>query len=321
MKKFAYLSRIFSAYVLKKNSQLTFWHGEPEINHNIKYDKLGEFYQVFSYKADYPGPFDDNGVIILDYHGNIGKQKYHIAISQYGIACYNRFKRTNDREWFKKFMNQVQWHKDNIERNSNGIYLYYADFEWDYHGRMKKHWASGLAQGNALSLLSRAFDETGDNIYLELCDKIFTSIITDIDNGGVLLGENGDFWIEETLTPPMHILNGFMWSIMGVYDYWLISKNPQVKKWFNVFIKTIINNLSKFDNGYWSLYEQSNTKIPMITSVFYHKLHIIQLKILYNMTNEKIFNEYANKWTCYLNSRYCRLKSQIIKSIFKLIYF
>jgi len=321
MKKLSYFSRIIDAYILKKTSQLTFWHGKPEINSNADYKSIGEFYQLFEYKAYFNGDFDDNGVILLDYHGNVGKQRYHIAISQYGLACYNQYKRTNNSKWFNRFMAQVNWHEKNLKKNNKGIYLFYADFDWDYHGIVKAPWASGLAQGNALSLFVRAYTETQDKKYLDICEKLFESMITEIKDGGVLNKDGNNYWIEEMLASPKHILNGFMWAIMGIYDYYLLTKNKKVKIWFDRFINTVKNNLNIFDTGYWSLYELSNSRVPMFASIFYHSLHIVQLKILYNMTGDNIFNIYAEKWNRYMEKKLNRYYSQIIKSIFKILYF
>lgn len=321
MSKISYISRIISAYVLKKNSQLTFWHGTPEINKRATYDKLGEYYQKFSYKADYPGPFDENGVIILNYHGEVGKQKYHIAIAQYGLACYNRWKETGKKEWYDRFMNQVKWHVDNIKQNEYGIWLWYADFDWDYHGKLKSPWASGLAQGAGLSLLTRAYDETGDRRYLALCKKVFQSIVTPIDKGGVMNEIPEGEWIEETLVPAYHILNGFMWVILGVWDYYLLTGDENVKSWFERFIKTVENSLDKFDTGFWSIYEISDTKMKMLASYFYHSLHIVQLKILFNITGNKKLLQYAEKWERYRENPVNKNFALLYKSIFKLFYF
>jgi rhamnogalacturonyl hydrolase YesR len=321
MSKLNYLNRIFSAYILKKNSQLTFWHGEPEINPNANYNEIGEFYQKFSYKADYPGPFDKNGVIVLNYHGEVGEQKYHIAIAQYGLACYNRWKETGDAKWFDRFMNQVKWHMDNIKQNEYGIWLWYANFDWDYHGKLNAPWASGLAQGAGLSLLARAYKETKNKNYLYLCKKIFKSIITPIKKGGVMNTVLNEIWIEETLIPANHVLNGFIWSVMGVWDYYLITKDKSVREFFEKFIRTIKKNLFKFDTGYWSLYELSTIKMKMLASYFYHSLHIVQLKILYNITGEKEFLKYEAKWERYKNNPIYRKYAFIHKAIFKVVYF
>jgi len=312
-----------------------------------------EFWQTFDYKAEYPGPFDENGVIILDYRGVVGRQKYHIAISQYGLACYNRWKRTNDKVWYDRFMAQVKWHEDNLKANEKGIYLWYANFDWEYHGIHKAPWPSGLAQGNGLSLLVRAYAETKEQKYFDMCEKVFKSMITEVKDGGVMVkgtdkkgtryevlgtsksdtdtGTNTqypipvdgvDYWIEEAIVePPTHILNGFMWAVMGIYDYYLLTGREDVKMWFDRFIKTIADNLHTFETGYWSLYEHSHTKIPMVASTFYHGLHLVQLEILYNITKNKKFEEYLIKWKKYQKNIFKKAWAVAVKIIFKAVHF
>lgn len=325
MNKFTYLKRIFQAYIFRQHSHLDFWHGNltGEVNENAASEPGSEFWQVFDYKANYPGPFDENGVIILDYRGTVGRQKYHIAIAQYGLACYNRYKRTGDRIWYERFMAQVKWHEENLLINEQGISLWYAYFDWEYHGIMKAPWPSGLAQGNGLSLLVRAYTETGEEKYRDMCDRVFTSMITEVKHGGVLINENDKyFWIEESLVePPTHILNGFMWSVMGVYDYYLLTERPEVKTWFDRFINTIAHNLNTFDTGYWSLYEHAHTRIPMLASQFYHKLHIVQLEILYNISGNAQLKTVMRRWLHYQYNPLNRLLSTTIKAFFKIIYF
>jgi hypothetical protein len=120
---------------------------------------------------------------------------------------------------------------------------------------------------------------------------------------------------------PTHILNGFIWALWGIYDYWLLTKNYKVKKLFDDYIQTLLGNINKYDIGHWSLYEISNLKIKMRASLFYHKLHIVQLKILYKMTNKTEFNNFSNKWEDYLNNKFNIFRAVIMKILFKILYY
>ena len=50
-----------------------------------------QYFMRFQGKADYRGPLTSNGVPLLDYRGNIGRQHNPIAIAQYGLARFNRW--------------------------------------------------------------------------------------------------------------------------------------------------------------------------------------------------------------------------------------
>ncbi len=72
MPHFSYYRRIISAYLLGGNSHLTFWHETPAENPNARVDELGEYYMLFTQKADYQGAYDSTGIPLLDYRGKIG---------------------------------------------------------------------------------------------------------------------------------------------------------------------------------------------------------------------------------------------------------
>lgn len=318
-----YLQRIFSAYLGKGNSQLTFWHGIPRVNPNALTKEVGQYYMPFLYKANYQGPFDQNGIPLLDYHGKIGKKYNPIAIAQYGLGHYNLYKKTGDKRNLEIAIKQTDSLVNNLEANKYGLKVWMHHFDWEYRDKLKAPWYSALAQGNGISLLVRIYLETNKKKYFETARQAFESLLTTIDKGGVLfIDKNNYYWLEETIVdPPTHILNGFLWTLFGVWDYWLLTKDEKAKNLFNKCIKTLKNNLQKFDIGFWSLYEQSGTKMKMLASPFYHSLHIVQLKILYQITDEPIFKEYAEKWEKYKQNWLYRNFALIYKAIFKIFYY
>ena len=324
MKRLAYYQRIFSAYLLRGTSQLTFWHERPEANPHARTDQLGEYYMTFLQKANYDGPFDDAGVPMLDYRGQIGVQYNPIAIAQYGLGNYNQLGRDSD-PWNrrKKFLAASEWLVANLEQNVHGVWVWNHKFDWEYRDTLRAPWYSGLAQGQGVSLLVRAHRETGDAKYLEAAKLAFASLLLPIDAGGVLFcDEQGDVWIEEYLVdPPTHILNGMIWASWGVYDYFLATGDAQAGDLFARVVRTLEGNLAKYDLGFWSLYEQSGTRLRMIASPFYHQLHIVQLRVLHRLTGRPIFPEYADRWESYARSHVRRMAALCYKSAFKLCYY
>jgi len=132
-----------------------------------------------------------------------------------------------------------------------------------------------------------------------------------------------DLWIEEYLVnpPPTHILNGFMWALWGVFDYWLATSNASTKTIFNRGVETLLHNLDRFDTGYWSLYEQSGTHLKMLASPFYHRLHIVQLRVMSELTGDARFAEVAERWEGYAQRGSNRTRALIEKSVFKLLHY
>jgi hypothetical protein len=332
-----YYRRIFSAYLLGGKSHLTFWHETPAENPNATPAELGEYYMQFAEKADYQGSYDSAGVPQLDYHGHIGLQYNPIAIAQYGLGNYNLYRRTADPERRRKFFIAADWLCSHLEQNPQGLSVWNHHFDWEYRDTLRAPWYSALAQGQGISVLVRAHHEkqkeenqkgvkqkeSADTRYLEAARRALACFHVPMNDGGVAFtDESGDLWFEEYIvSPPTHILNGFIWAAWGIHDYFLATQDASAQELFQRAVRTLLHNLDRYDLGFWSLYEQSGTRLPMVASPFYHQLHIVQLRALHRLTGEPTFARIADRWEAYTHSRLNRTRALAYKSAFKLCYY
>jgi len=116
-------------------------------------------------------------------------------------------------------------------------------------------------------------------------------------------------------------LNGFIWASWGLYDYFLATEHPAARELFSRAVRTMLHNLDRYDLGFWSLYEQSGTRLPMVASSFYHQLHIVQLRVMRRLTGEDMFGRIADRWESYSRKRANRARALCYKSAFKLCYY
>ncbi len=325
----AYYRRIFRAYLLGGESHLTFWHETPAENPQAPVSELSEYYMPFFEKADYQGAYDPSGVPQLDYHGDIGLQYNPIAIAQYGLGNYNLYRRTADPVRRMKFLLSADWLCSHLEPNPQGIFVWNHHFNWEYRDTLRAPWYSALAQGQGISVLVRAHKESlqrgsqYDSRYMDAAQRALAAFFHSVDAGGVVFtDESGDLWFEEYIvTPPTHILNGFIWAAWGIYDYFLATEHPAARQLFSSAVRTLLHNLDRYDLGFWSLYEQSGTRLPMVASNFYHRLHIVQLRVMHRLTGEEKFVEVADRWERYTHSRLNRARALMYKAAFKLSYY
>jgi len=210
-----------------------------------------------------------------------------------------------------------------LEPNSFGVPVWNHMFDWEYRTPLKAPWYSGLAQGQGISLLVRTARETGKPEYLEAASRAFDSFLKSTQEGGVVFtDERGDVWFEEYIvSPPTHILNGFIWAAWGVYDFFLATGEKSAEQLFTRAVNTLRRNLDGYDLGFWSLYEQSGTRLPMVASPFYHQLHVAQLRIMSRLTGDELFSRYADRWETYARSRTKRTRALCYKGAFKLCYY
>ena len=286
-------------------------------------DSPGCYYMKFTYKADYQGHFDKQGIPMLDYHGTIGLQYNPIAIAQYGLGNYNIYFETDDENRFKKFIAVSDWLVENLNPNSYNVPVWQHHFDFEYRDTLLAPWYSGLAQGLGMSVLLRAYHETKDKKYLSAHQSAWVSMTKDVTEGGVIFTDsNNEKWLEEYIVfPPTHILNGFIWGMWGIYDTWVYLQDNEAKQLFDQLTNTLVEHLEDYDTGYWSLYEQSGTWLPMLASPFYHDLHLVQLKVMHRLTNHETFKGYHDRWSNYKSNWFNRKRALIMKAIFKIIHY
>ena len=85
-------------------------------------------------------------------------------------------------------------------------------------------------------------------------------------------------------------MNGFIWAAWGVYDFFLATKEKAAQATVRPAVETLRRNLDRYDLGFWSLYEQSGTRLPMVASPFYHQLHVAQLRTMHRLTGDDVFS-------------------------------
>jgi len=318
-----YYRRVFQAYLGRGQSHLTFWHDHPEANPRAEFDALGEYYMPFTQKADYAGHHDAAGIPMLDYRGGIGLQYNPIAVAQWGLGNYNSFARDGSHERKTKFLAASNWLCGHLERNSSGVWVWQHHFDWEYRNTLRAPWYSALAQGQGISLLVRANLATGDEIYLSAAGRAFGAFLKPLSRGGVTFTDSdGHLWFEEYLvSPPTHVLNGFIWAAWAVHDYFLATGSPVARALLDAATATLRASLDRYDLGFWSLYEQSGTWLPMVASPFYHRLHIAQLRVMHRMTGDTAFARVADRWESYTFSPSKRTRALCYKTAFKLGYY
>jgi hypothetical protein len=239
------------------------------------------------------------------------------------LGNYNAWRRTADPQRKKKFFLVADWLLAHLEPNAKGVSVWNHRFDWEYRDTLRAPWYSALAQGQGISLLVRAHRESGDERYLNAACAAFECFQRPIEEGGVAFtDESADLWFEEYIvSPPTHILNGFIWALWGVYDYALATKESRAQELFARGVRTLLHNLDRYDLGFWSLYEQSGTRLPMVASKFYHRLHIVQLRVMHRLTGEQKFASVADRWEIYIRSHANRARALCYKTAFKLCYY
>jgi hypothetical protein len=322
MARIQHLKRALQVYGRPASGPLSFWYEEPEVNETSRQDSR-QYFMRFRGKASYAGPFDADGIPLLDYRGRIGRQYNPIAIAQYGLARFNRWCEGGTSGDRAAWVAASRWLAASLEPNAHGVPVWLHHFDWPYRQLLASPWYSGLAQGSGVSLLVRAARETGDDVYGDAAHRAFESLALPVSSGGVLVTDAlGDVWIEEYLVdPPSHILNGFIWALWGVLDYARWSGKRSSTALWDACVKTLARRVGEFDIGWWSLYEVPTAEHRMLASAYYHRLHAVQLRVLFGLTGIAAFAECAARFESYARRPAFRARAFVEKAWFKVRHY
>lgn len=172
-------------------------------------------------------------------------------------------------------------------------------------------WYSGMAQGQAMSLLVRAYIRTGNQKYLD--SALRATYIFDIPSaeGGVLAKLMNQYnWYEEyPTTPSCYVLNGFIYSLIGLYDLKITAPEEEravASRLYSTGINSLKALLPLFDTGSGSIYDLRHFTLgvaPNLARWDYHATHINQLLLLATIEKDDIFEKTAQRWIDYMKGK------------------
>ena len=214
---------------------------------------------------------------------------------------------------FEKALNIANWFVDN--QNPEGVWESKFDHMF-YKGRtdvMESGWPSGLGQGLALSFLTRMYSVTNDDRFLVASKKALKVFTLEVEHGGILRSWSDEypFYEEYPTNPASFVLNGFIYSLLGLYDLSKLSPgHDDAKKLFEDGLATLRVMLPLYDLGDRSAYDLSHYScgaFPNVARWGYHDTHLNLLMAVYSITNDEFYKVFYDRWLAYAVDGYrCR---------------
>jgi heparosan-N-sulfate-glucuronate 5-epimerase len=259
------------------------------------------------------GPLDENGIPLVDYqklyssNGIRSKGKRFptvytpVTIAQYALHLW-KLVIQGDHNAKEKFITQSDWLVNNLEETKNKFRGWIHYFPVPMY-RLEPGWLSAMAQGEGISVLIRAYHLTQNEKYLNCALRAFSAFKHNIAEGGVsYFDTDGKLWLEEyPHFPPLNVLNGMIFAILGLHDLMLATQDKEVATFFQSSVETLLQHISDYDCGYGSVYD---LYFRQVVDQKYHNLHIQQLFVLYEITGQQKFKEIAARWQQYGQSNW-----------------
>ena len=180
-------------------------------------------------------------------------------------------------------------------------------------------WTSGMDQGMALSVFARAYAIDKDKKWLDAGNKVLKFLQTPYPYGPKSTLKDLDqslsgrvFFLEYPVEPNVFTLNGYMFTLLGLYDWATETNSAEADKLFKDGIETLDKILPYYDLGTFSAYDLSyitHSRLPYLQpraphiAPRYHAIHIAQLRALSSVTEDKFLSDRAEKWQGYAEGK------------------
>jgi glycosyltransferase involved in cell wall biosynthesis len=264
-------------------------------SHVKGFDPLSPYIIDMSSKMG-PRPIDESGILCCT--PDTYPDPYHpTEIAQYALAHWNAYRSTGSDEHRQIFLTQANWfltHEYLVGPDMSGWPIPFPWPEWD----TPASWLSALTQGNVISVLVRAYRLTGDLAFLDAARRATRTFEVDILDGGVStpVGDDGVFFEEVAVYPAGHILNGFILSLFGLYDYVDLTGDARIVALISRAHRALHTLIEEFDCGYWSRYD---LRYRRLARRFYHALHVTCLHAHAQVSGCDHCAAVATRWAAY----------------------
>jgi D-glucuronyl C5-epimerase C-terminus len=144
---------------------------------------------------------------------------------------------------------------------------------WEYYFTFnggKPPWVSGMAQGTAVQALARAASRLGRADIVPFAQRAL-GIFREPPPAGVRV-EDGDgaHYLIYSFAPDLRVLNGFLQSLIGLYDFGSVTGDADAWALFAQGQRAALRETPAYDTGAWSLYSRGSVKRE--SDLGYHEL-------------------------------------------------
>lgn len=143
---------------------------------------------------------------------------------------------------------------------------------WEYYfdfGGGVPPWISAMATATAIQAFGRSYDLMGDERYLEQARAAFRAFGTAPPTGVTTTGPFGGIhYLQYSFAPRLYIINAFLQSLIGLYDYGQITGDATARRLFAQAEPEAREELPANDTGDWSTYSYGGAE----STPEYHEL-------------------------------------------------
>jgi len=240
-------------------------------------------------------PLGPEGVPLVRYPS--GLETNPVTVSEWGLQQWTWWLASHRHAQLHRALHASDWLVSHQRRD--GAWAYTFPFITTVH--MVPPWISAMAQGQAMSLLVRAYHHTGQRRYLHAAMRALGPLRHTIAEGGVVADFDGVPWFEEYANAEsVHVLNGMGFTLVGLHD--LAPRSRVARALFHLGARSVALRAGAFDLP--ALRSQRYAAVaPADVSVrgtVYLQAHVVLTRALARMTHSRALAFWASRWAGYL---------------------
>jgi len=158
---------------------------------------------------------------------------------------------------------------------------------WEYYFNFdggRPPWVSAMAQGTALEALTRSSLALDDPSYLAIAARALPLFSAGPPVGVSTATPLGSRYLQYSFAPGATIINAFLQTLIGLYDYAHASGNAVAQQLFNAGNAEALAEVPHYNTGAWSLYQPGQED-----TLGYHELVTGFLQQLCSRTGESVY--------------------------------
>jgi D-glucuronyl C5-epimerase C-terminus/Bacterial Ig-like domain len=165
-------------------------------------------------------------------------------------------------------------------------------------------WTSAMSQGTAIEALTRAGkastaqgDTADASNYFSIAHQALAILQQAPPEGVAVQATHGTRFLLYSYNPNELVINGFLQTLIGLWDYWHASGDTTARALFKAASPEAQYELPSYDTGAWSLYEPGQED-----TLSYHQLVTGFLQQLCDRTGNATFCTEASHFNAYLKT-------------------
>jgi heparosan-N-sulfate-glucuronate 5-epimerase len=245
---------------------------------------------------DRDGPYlDYSTMYALGEHGRIPRSQYSfgsfytpVTVAQYGLQAASNYLATKRHTYRSDALLAADWLLHHQHRD--GAWHYGFRFTVSGFEPLAPGWISAMAQGQAMSLLWRADRLRPRAAYRLAALRALGPFRESTGAGGVVADFNGVPWYEEyPTTPGSHVLNGYLFSLLGLYD--VSPWSARARRLFGQGVASLRARIGRFDRPGGSYYLPGQP-----ASGYYNRVHVDLLGAIDYLRPSPRLQRYRARW-------------------------